>query len=78
MSEGENYGRCIPYPNFDCDDQTKIDADPWGLGMNCFGEVLDFTFGCLGHLDWMADTTKGESAYNDIDGLCQLYYDAHP
>ena len=61
--------RCIPYPRDECDDQTKIDADPFGLGMECLGEIVNFTFGCLGHVDWEA-STETKTVYTDADGLC--------
>ena len=56
-----------------CDVQDKVDADPWGLAFDCFGQILDFTFTCINYVE-LDETTEEIYFSND---LCQTYYDTH-
>ena len=71
--EDPDSGTCYPVPDLDCDDQAKVDADPWGLAFDCFGQILDFTFTCINYAE--LDETTEEVYFSD--DLCQTYYDTH-
>ena len=56
-----------------CDVQEKVDADPWGLALDCFGDILGFTFTCINYVE--VDETTEEISFTDE--ACQSYYDFH-
>jgi hypothetical protein len=63
---------CYPVPNEDCNDAAKVDADPWGLGMDCFSETINFSFACIGAVDWTANHDDGTVYSNEY---CQDWMD---
>merc|ERR1712156_770821 len=71
--EDQDTGACYPVPDPYCDVQDKVDADPWGLAFDCFGQILDFTFTCINYVQM--DETNEELSFTD--DLCQNYYDTH-
>ena len=60
-------------PDEVCDDQDALDADPWGIAFDCFGQILDFTFTCTNYVQ--LDETTEELSFSD--DICQEYYDTH-
>ena len=49
-------GECYPVPDEECDDEAAIEADPWGLGMDCFEDIFNFSFACLDTVDYDLST----------------------